>query len=85
MHRTLAPLLLAALVATPAAAQSARLSGGPAQSQDSQADMVAKYEAKLKADYIPFGGWITDYDEARAKAAAEGKLIFAYFSRSYAP
>lgn len=44
-----------------------------------------KYEVKLKKEFISFGGWITDYDEARAKAKKEGKVLFVYFSRSYAP
>jgi len=65
--------LLAALapLATPAA-------------QD-QADLRARYEEKLSHDFVGYGGWITDYDEARAKAKAENKVLFVYFSRSYAP
>ena len=27
--------------------------------------------------------WITDFDRARSKAKQEGKLLFAYFTRSY--
>ena len=51
----------------------------------SQVDLKRKYEEKLSHEFVDFGGWITDYDEARAKAKAEGKVLFVYFSRSYAP
>ena len=50
-----------------------------------QDDLRRKYEKKLQLEFIDYGGWITDYDEARAKAKAEGKVLFVYFSRSYAP
>ena len=57
----------------------------PAMAQGDQADYQAKYEKKLEKEFISFGGWITDYDVARERAKAEGKMIFAYFSRSYSP
>jgi hypothetical protein len=59
----------------------------PALSQDSgrQAKYRANYEKKLTSNFITDGGWVLDYDAARAKAKAEGKLIFAYFTRSYSP
>ncbi|HHI78980.1 MAG TPA: hypothetical protein ENK02_03280 [Planctomycetes bacterium] len=44
-----------------------------------------RYQRYLQKDYIKKGGWVLDYDEARARARREGKLIFVYFSRSYAP
>ena len=53
-----------------------------AQSQD---DLRAKYQQKLSLEFIEHGGWITDYDAARAKAKEEGKPMFVYFSRSYSP
>ena len=43
-----------------------------------------RYEEELKHPFIAKGKWVLDYDEARARAKREGKLIFAYFSRSYA-
>ena len=43
-----------------------------------------KLEKKLKEPWLVEGGWITDYDKAREEAKKSGKLIFAYFSRSYA-
>lgn len=57
---------------------------GTAVAQD-QSDMQARYEKKLNKDFVSFGGWITDYDVARETAKKEGKVIFAYFSRSYSP
>lgn len=50
-----------------------------------QDDLKAKYEEKLSHEFIPHGGWITDYDQARTRARDEGKVLFVYFSRSYAP
>jgi hypothetical protein len=55
-----------------------------AQQQYDQDTMKANLEAKLSKEFIAFGGWITDYDVARERAAKEGKIIFTYFTRSYA-
>ncbi len=55
---------------------------GTAQAQQS---MEQKKEAKLAEAWVKKANWITDYDKARAKAKESGKLIFAYFSRSYSP
>jgi hypothetical protein len=57
---------------------------GTAVAQDAN-DYQAKYEKKLQKDFVSYGGWITDYDVARETAKKEGKVIFAYFSRSYSP
>jgi hypothetical protein len=56
-----------------------------AQEADKQAELQAKYEKKVAKEFVSFGNWILDYDEARAKAKAEGKLLFTYFTRSYSP
>ncbi len=56
-----------------------------AQDDAQQAEFKASYEKKLSKDFVAFGGWLTDYDEARARAKREGKLLFTYFSRSYSP
>jgi len=63
------------------------LLAAPAFSQgtDLQAEYRAKYKKKVAAKFVTDGGWIVDYDAALVKARAEGKLIFAYFTRSYAP
>jgi len=58
---------------------------GFSQSTDEQAQLQAKYDKKIAKEFVSFGHWMLDYDAARAKAKAEGKLIFTYFSRSYAP
>lgn len=55
---------------------------GSAQDADK---MKANYEKKLASDFMKKVDWVTDYDEARAKAAKSGEVIFAYFTRSYAP
>lgn len=55
-----------------------------AQQPPDQDQMKANYEAKLHKDFVAFGGWVTDYDEARARAAKEKKFLFTYFTRSYA-
>jgi len=58
----------------------------PARSATPQQDALReKYEHKLALPFIRHGGWLTDYDQARAKAEEEGKLLFTYFSRSYSP
>ena len=44
-----------------------------------------KLQSKLNEPWVKKANWITDYDLARQKAKQEGKHIFAYFSRSYAP
>lgn len=53
--------------------------------QESQADLIANREKKLESRFLTKANWILDYDEARRIAKQEGKLIFTYFSRSYAP
>ena len=48
-------------------------------------DFQRKYEEKLKKSFVRHGGWETDFDIAKERAQKEDKLIFTYFSRSYAP
>ena len=69
-------IALALLAAAPAAAL--------AQGQD-EAELKAKYAEKLKKEFVGKIPWEQSFDQARAKAKAEGKLIGAYFTRSYAP
>lgn len=54
-----------------------------ASAQDPQ-DLAKKRDEKLAAEWIKKGGWITDYDQALAEAKKSDKIIFAYFTRSYA-
>ena len=53
--------------------------------QQSQESLIQKRDHKLAAEWLKSAPWITDYDQARAQAKASGKLIFAYFTRSYSP
>lgn len=50
-----------------------------------QEELAAKRDDKLAAAFLKKHDWVTDYSRAREKARAEGKWIFAYFTRSYAP
>lgn len=44
-----------------------------------------KLQAKLQEPFVANAEWQTDFDAAKKKAAEEGKVIFAYFTRSYSP
>lgn len=52
---------------------------------DKQADLKAKLEKKVKAKFVETGGWLLDYQEARRQAEKQGKAIFVYFTRTFAP
>ena len=45
----------------------------------------AKLAKKLQEPFLTKAAWLTDYEAAKAEAAKSGKMIFAYFTRSYAP
>ncbi|MBI3270290.1 MAG: hypothetical protein HYZ53_14870 [Planctomycetes bacterium] len=47
--------------------------------------MEEKRDHKLQSEFLKKAAWFTDYDKARAEAKKTGKVIFAYFTRSYAP
>lgn len=64
--------------------RAARLTGGKAVTKD-QVELRAKRAEKLAKPVFKLADWVMDYDEARARATAEGKLILTYFTRSYAP
>ena len=44
-----------------------------------------KFEAKLEKEFVSAVPWVQSLDEATATARESGKLIFAYFTRSYSP
>ena len=48
-------------------------------------DLQKKRDAKLAEVWLKANPWITDYEKAQQSATDTGKLIFAYFTRSYAP
>ncbi|MHC5063230.1 MAG: hypothetical protein ACYTG5_04580 [Planctomycetota bacterium] len=56
-----------------------------AQSRLSQEELIEKRDAKMASEFIQHASWILDYDAAKAQAKNNGKPIFAYFTRSFAP
>ncbi|MGE3166463.1 MAG: hypothetical protein AB7O52_16305 [Planctomycetota bacterium] len=64
------------------AAVSVLLMSGVAAAQPA---MQAKLDEKLKKDFVKKIPWVHDYDEALKLAKEQGKPIFGYFTRSYAP
>jgi hypothetical protein len=69
-------LCLAALLATLLPAQN--------RPQPSQDDLKQKRAEKLAKPVFQKAPWVVDYDQAREQAMKDGKVIFAYFTRSYA-
>ena len=65
--------------------RAVRIQAAPAQTEaPTQDSLVAKFEEKLGKPFMKAANWTTDYDAARARCKAEGKLLFGYFTRSYA-
>ena len=56
-----------------------------ALAQESQEELQKKREAKLAEPFFKKANWITDYDSVLEESRKSGKLVFAYFTRSYAP
>ena len=56
-----------------------------AQRTYDQDKMSANYAEMQTHSWYTGGGWITDFEEAKAKSKKTGKPIFAYFTRTYAP
>ena len=54
-----------------------------AQAALAQGSNEEKYAKKKAEDWFVKGGWSDDYDAVRATAKKEGKLILAYFTRSF--
>lgn len=55
----------------------------PAQGP-SQEQLKQQREEKMAKEVFTKADWTFDYDKAREQAKKSGKLIFAYFTRSYA-
>lgn len=68
----------------PAPTRAARLSSGGAPQGKSQEALIKLREEKLAKEVFKKAPWMFDYDKARETAKNEGKLIFTYFTRSYA-
>jgi len=67
----------------PAALLALVAAASPALAQDQEA-MKQNLAKKLESEFLKAAPWITDFDKARDEAKKSGKLIFAYFTRSYA-
>ncbi len=50
-----------------------------------QDDMLHRKTELLAEAWLGKANWVMSYAEAKAKAKQSGKMIFAYFTRSYAP
>lgn len=72
------PAVLAAVMTLGSAAMAAQ----DAQEQEA---LIRKRDQKLQSAFLKKAAWRTDYDKAREEARKSGKLIFAYFTRSYSP
>lgn len=83
MHPNRISIFLTLAVAISAAQTNAQGTRS-AKKEVTAEELRARYEAELAEPFVAKGGWIVDYDDARAQAKREGKLIFTYFSRSYA-
>ena len=57
--------------------------GAFAQAPD-QDQLKKSLDEKLAKPFMKNATWILDFDEAKAAAKKANKLIFAYFTRSYA-
>ena len=49
-----------------------------------QSDLQKRFDAKLAEAWFKANDWTSDYDVARKRSRERGKLMFAYFTRSYA-
>jgi hypothetical protein len=49
----------------------------------SQAELIAGRADKHARPVFKKANWFFDYDDARAEARRQGKLLFTYFTRSY--
>jgi hypothetical protein len=58
----------------------------PAQNRQppSQEQLTKLRAEKLAKPVFTKAPWVTDYDKAREQAKKENKLLFTYFTRSYA-
>lgn len=48
-------------------------------------DLEARLEAKLAQPFVKNAAWVTDYEKALEESRRSGKLVFAYFTRSFEP
>lgn len=77
--RTATALAVLSMLAATLPAQTKAKAQGPSQEQ-----LQTQRAEKLAKEVFEKAPWTFDYDKARAEAKQSGKLIFAYFTRSYA-
>lgn len=82
-HHTMSPttivgVLLACGLSTSLGAQ------GRGRGQTAE-ELISQRDRKLAETWLQQGNWTTSFADAKARAKREGKLIFGYFTRSYAP
>ena len=56
-----------------------------AQRSYPQEKMKANFADMQTHSWFTGGGWLLDFEAAKAKSKATGKPIFAYFTRTYSP
>ena len=57
----------------------------PASTQEpDEATLISRRDQKLASEFLKKADWILDYDRARSDSKKTGKVLFAYFTRSYA-
>jgi hypothetical protein len=56
-----------------------------ASAQEEEAALREQYAEKLHKDFVGKIPWIQSFEQARATAKQQEKLVLGYFSRSYAP
>ncbi len=61
------------------------LTAGAAAQHRDQETLRALLEKKQQAEFFEVADWATDLAMAKQRAEQSRKLIFAYFTRSYAP
>lgn len=71
--------LTVTLGAPPAAPAAPPPAAGPTQEE-----LQSRREAEFLEPWYTAAPWTADFEAAQSRAAAEGKPIFAYFTRSYA-
>ena len=59
--------------------------GARGQEDQNQAELIAFRDKKLESGFLRNAAWLTDYEAALERSKQTGKLVLAYFTRSYSP
>ncbi|PIE24587.1 MAG: hypothetical protein CSA62_01800 [Planctomycetota bacterium] len=65
--------------------KAALISRMPTGKAPTQEEYKAKLASKLQEPWLKKASWVLDFEAAKQLAQEKKKLIFAYFTRSYAP